>query len=294
MKKSLFLYVSFLILVITSCGQKSHEKATDFALKFGDFVNVNQKDSIKAYYSDFNLTDSLANVPLTNLIVKEGSGEGVFRVEYSPQQYMILELGKNGEIQVLETKGILAFDERGLELVKNANLWNDSLSDSKLGVLVADQIMQESIAKMEEEKANRLSINDFCHWDSSDKVMVGYNDATVKAKLEKLGFKCEKTWNEWVNYCEEDVKETYYQMFREKYGYSVTVKLEGLTTEIIFSNNEAMEQFIETIEAGRFKRAPKDMWNGATYIGGSVDCYWNGTDIKIEGHTITLMSRFEC
>ena len=144
-----FYFVIILLVTMASCGPKPEEQVKDFAVKFGDFVNTNQKDSIQKYYPDFELTDSLATVPVGNITVNPGNTEGVYLAEFSPETFITVKLEKDGKISIVESKGVLAVDSKGLDLVKNANLWNEDLKDTELRNLVNKQLRQDSIERAE-------------------------------------------------------------------------------------------------------------------------------------------------
>lgn len=152
-----------------------------------------------------------------------------------------------------------------------------------------DSMRRDSIAKAE-NKANGLSILDFCQWNSNDKVMEAKAYKKVFPKLEKKGFKCIKTITKKVDYCdwgEEDEK--WYTYSKDNNGSVTTIKFEGLTTLIQFPNKEQLDEFLSTVTSNRFKKR-----SNGNYEGPNPDCYWNGTDIEVKGNTVSLNYRFEC
>ena len=146
-----FCLSACLMVLAVSCGPKPEEQVKDFALRFGDFVNTNQKDSVQKYYPEFETTDSLVSVPVGNITLSPQDIEGSYLVEYSPSVSMLVYLNKEGAITITESKGLLAFNPKGIELVKNADLWKENLRDSELKQLVVEQIRQDSI-----EQAQKL------------------------------------------------------------------------------------------------------------------------------------------
>ena len=276
---------------MASCGPKPEEQVKDFAVKFGDFVNTSQKDSILKYYPDFELTDSLATVPVGNITVNPGNIEGVYLAEFSSETFITVKFEKDGKISILESKGVLAFPSNLIEILEKDSKWNDSLNDFQRKSLVEEHIQKEK----EKELSTRLSILDFCSWDSSDRVMVMKSDEKVISRLEKLGYTCEKKWSEYVEECGwEPIKVENYKYKRDLYGYTMKVTIEDLSTTIEFPNEELLNNFIETILANRYKKAPASYQEYYTYRGPNEDCYWNGTDILVSGKTVTIISRFEC
>lgn len=291
MKKISFLSL-FIILLMISCGKKPEERVRDFAVRFGDFVNTNQKDSIQKYYPQFQLTDSLASVAVSNISITPGNVEGVYLAEFSPETFITVNLEKDGSITVTESKGILAFPSNLIDILKSDFKWDNTLNDIKKRSLADEYIQREK----EKEMSSRLSILDFCSWNSSDKVMEMKSDKQVISKLEKLGYICEKKWSEYEEYCgDEPIKIDMYEYKRDLYGYIMNVKIEPLAITIEFPNEELLDNFIQTILANRFQKAPASYQEYYTYVGPNYqDCYWNGTDIQVSGKTVTIISRFEC
>lgn len=283
--------ISCLILLI-SCGQKPEERVKEFALKFGDFVNTNQKDSIKKYYPQFQITDSLSGIAVSNVTVNPGNAEGIYIAEFSPETFITVSVDNEGMVNVVESKNILAFPSTLIEILKNDAKWDDAFIDSKRKALVDDYMQKEK----EKELANRLTIQDFCIWNSNEKVMEMKSDKKVIERLEKLGYACEKKWSEYEEYCgEEPIKVEMYDYKRDLYGYVMKIEIRPLSITIEFPNEELLANFIETALSNRFKKAPASYEDYLTYVGPNFqECYWNGTDIQVSGNTVTLISRFEC
>lgn len=136
----------WLLVLATSCGQNPEGQVKDFAVRFGDFVNTNQKDSVQKYYPGFEKTDSLANLPLGNLIVEREDEAGIYRVEYSPEITLTVKNGK-GEIQVLESKGLFAYPEKNIELAKKTGMWDENLNDTEMAARMNDENFFSYISK---------------------------------------------------------------------------------------------------------------------------------------------------
>ena len=144
-KKSILINVLSGLFVV-SCGPKPEEQVKEFAVKFGDSVNTSQKDSIQKYYPDFQLTDSLNNVPLGDITVEPGENPEDFLVKYSPETYMIIKNDK-GQIQVLESKGLLAFPADKVDIAKKTGMWDDSILDVELAIRMDDEDFFDFISK---------------------------------------------------------------------------------------------------------------------------------------------------
>ena len=206
-----FCFVIILLVTMASCGPKPEEQVKDFAVKFGDFVNTSQKDSIQKYYPDFELTDSLATVPVGNITVTPQETEGVYLIEYSPESTMIVSMSQNGKIIVDKSKGILAFLPDKIDLAKKTGMWDDSLSDSELAERMNDEEFLNFISKKINFNPNKILTvgKNFNHTYREEDMPVDYgyytitnntND-TIYASDYKMNFKDE------YSYCEEENNE---------------------------------------------------------------------------------------
>lgn len=140
MKNFNILSIVFLILsLVASCGCKPEEQVKEFAVKYGDFVNTNQKDSVQKYYPDFELSDSLASVPVGNITVTPDNTDGVYLVEFSSESTIIVSIAQNGKIIVDRSNGILAFSSQQIEMLEKAGVWKNNLSDVEISKLVNNE-----------------------------------------------------------------------------------------------------------------------------------------------------------
>lgn len=146
MKKLLFIFCISLVLS-GACGKKPEEKVQEFAVKFGDFINTNQKDSIQDYYPDFQLSDSLATVSITGINVYKVPEveENNYIIEYDPDITLFVDIEKDGTISVEDSKGLFYFPEKQIEMLRKQDLYKKSLTDLQLADLI------------KEENAKRLS-----------------------------------------------------------------------------------------------------------------------------------------
>lgn len=117
---------------------KNEKVVEDFAFRFGNFANNNQRDSIMKYYPGFELSDSIIAIPVTDLKVTTDEGKNVYSIEYSPEIYIKVE-NKEGEIHVLESKGLIAYPQDRIETAKQTGLWSDNLNDVELKQRMNDE-----------------------------------------------------------------------------------------------------------------------------------------------------------
>lgn len=158
-----------------------------------------------------------------------------------------------------------------------------------------EEARQDSIRKAEEEKANRLSINTFCQWKSSERVMTISNLSNVATKLKNLGFKeiRDKMVWEGENECFGIYEKTHEALYeRDEYGYDIRVKLSYSTSsegtdlwevKIDFPNSELKNDFIISATKNHFRKI-----SGKEYSAHPEDIYWMGSEFSVSGNTITL------
>lgn len=166
-----------------------------------------------------------------------------------------------------------------------------------------DSIRQDSIKMAEEELANRLTILTFCKYNPDDRVMDQLGGSQIYAKLKALGF--EKT-SQTTEYhgdegCLEPWTEEITTFEREKYGYFIKVRIDGVdkknpaaaklgSIEITFSDSAQRDDFLQTALSNRFKKKRADYYEGPN----AEECYWNGSFIEVTGNTVKIIENFEC
>ena len=247
-------------MILASCGPKPEEQVKEFAVKFGDFVNTNQKDSIQKYYPYFELTDSLVNLPVGNITVTSGNMDGVYLAEFSSETFITVKLEKDGKITILESKGILAVDSKGLDLVKNANLWNEDLNDTELRQLVVEQLRQDSIERaqkqMEAFSPSLFISKSEGWWDTK------YN---IYSSLKKNGFSLvqKKFVKDLIGYSDGGTSDGYKVKYsNEDIGVTVSWGIHpnsnesqiSTAIEINFDNPELEHMFISKIKRMGFNK----------------------------------------
>ena len=161
--------LSFIVclMVLGACGPKPEEQVKEFAVRFADFVNTNQKDSVQKYYPEFELTDSLVNVPVGNITITPEDVESEYFIEYTPTIGMSVNLNKNGEFTISDSKGIFTFPANKIELAKKTGMWDNSLSDLELAERMNDEdyfyYIQSYIKK---QISNILTVGDWIRDDT--------------------------------------------------------------------------------------------------------------------------------
>lgn len=134
------IFKSFLIFLgiigLISCGGKMKE-ARIFGEKFASYANSNQMDSIRAVYPTANFEEVL---PLsTDSISVEEEGDGNFRINFSSGKWIDIEIDGNGNITVLDSKGVAKFPEEKYEIAMQTGMLNNSTTDVKAQELLNDE-----------------------------------------------------------------------------------------------------------------------------------------------------------
>lgn len=194
---------------------------------------------------------------------------------------------------------MLSKDTAGAEEDATEQLRADSIAHARelQEAAMADSLrlvaQQDSIKKAEARIAeNRLNITHFCKWNSSEGVMAQRKVSEIASKLQALGF----TVISSDSHLEESevigpITVESKTLQREADGYFVKVTLrstESLQTEITFSDSKEMDAFLATLVPNKFKKL-----SASSYTGVKNDCYWTGTDVYVNGNTVTLDERFE-
>lgn len=155
MKKSvLFFSIAIGCMLITSCSSKTspEEQVRDYGKYFIEKISENQLDSLKATYPDIVKADSIVPVQSDTIIVVETS-PGLFDVALAEGINLKLNHSEDGNISVVESRGLFAFPEGKIEIAKKTGLWNDSLTDASL----AERMKDEDFFKYIESKQDKGS-----------------------------------------------------------------------------------------------------------------------------------------
>ena len=120
-------------------------------------------DSIQAVYPKANF-DYLANLPTDEITVKENE-DGTYKVTYSDNQWIEVNIGENGNITVDKSKGVVAFPEDKRELAVSTGMLTDDLNDVKA--------------------QKRMSDNDYFEWLKKKNSNSDYIVSVTPGKLNK-------------------------------------------------------------------------------------------------------------
>lgn len=160
---------------------------------------------------------------------------------------------------------------------------------------------KDSIQRVKDEIKNRISIETFCKWEREKGPCI-LDASTIFSNLNKLDFKLiddtKSEVSKYSFYYIDDETEVYdfkriYQ--REKYGFSILLKLSGIiyyykqenceifNIEIDFPNENQRNNFIKTALHNHFKKESEDYYKGINYCGDEGLC-----SLKINGTTIFI------
>ncbi|MCM1293566.1 MAG: hypothetical protein NC111_00495 [Bacteroides sp.] len=168
---------------------------------------------------------------------------------------------------------------------------HDSIEQARIeaeAAMVREQQRMDSINLAMEEAANRISVLTFCSLDPSENVMAMFSSDKIRDKLLELGFRQVSETYETDYDDFGQTTETVRSFEREKYGYYVKVLVKAYMVEISFSNSEKRDQFLASALDNHYRRT-----DTGTYEGPNPNCYWYGSDIQVNGNTVTAIRRFE-
>lgn len=135
MRKLLFGITCSLIFLITACGGDKQQKVHSFVETFAGYVNAGQLDSIKVMYPEANF-DSI--VPLSTDSVKINETDGITRVDFGSGKWIEIQEGEDGNITIVNSKGIAAFPEDKMQLAVNTGMLNLEDTDVRTQELLND------------------------------------------------------------------------------------------------------------------------------------------------------------
>lgn len=148
--RKIFLFATPLILLVSCIGGNKEKKVQAFANSFATYVNANQMDSIHAIYPASNF-DSVSPIPLGAVSITE-NGNGTYRINFSQEKWIDVNVENNGVIKVLESKGIAAFPEDKYQTGLNTGMLNNSMTDTQIQELLNDEAYFEWLRIKDSQK----------------------------------------------------------------------------------------------------------------------------------------------
>lgn len=242
--KKLFTFVFLLAVLVTSCGPKPEEQVKKFAVKFGDFINTNQKDSIQKYYPAFELKDFLASIALSNITVTPADSEGKYLVYYSPNTSITVK-NDRGQVEVLESRGLFEYPENKIDIAKKTGLWDDSLSDVELSQRMNDEEFFDYInKKFDFNPAKILTVNTKFKITSTDNLGTAsayYGYCTITNNTDKTIYPSDYKINlkDYEGSAWDGDNEKRYSEEGIEINPNSTIKIEGSTLQAPMRNEES-------------------------------------------------------
>ena len=137
--RKIYLFAVFCLALagMMACSGGKGNKMQDFANSFAGYVNANQMDSIKAVYPTANF-DSVAPISTDSIAIDDDGNGKTFRINYSGNTWLDVEMSEDGDITVINSNGIAALPSDKLEIARNTGMITDSTPDVKKQTLLND------------------------------------------------------------------------------------------------------------------------------------------------------------
>lgn len=140
----------------------------EFAEYFADMAGKNQRDSLYGFYPDVIKADSIAFTSSGQPVSIRELGDGRFEIYYGPSMRIIVKKDDKGNIAVLESFGLFAYDSLRTVLAHKSGLWNDSIND----IVLDGRMKDEGFFRFLEERS-KVTIDDLLQigdpvYDSED------------------------------------------------------------------------------------------------------------------------------
>lgn len=191
-----FHFLSFILLscttLLTSCGGGSkitpEEEVREYGKYFVEKLAANQLDSLQASYPDITKADSFMPVKSDTIIVVESS-PGQFDLILADGVSLKVNHSDDGNITVMESKGLFIFPSDKLAIAKKTGLWDDKLSDAQLNERMKDdEFFKWLKGKKTINKNSLISFSDFIESPGQDPTgnyaRDGYHNITNKTDVE--------------------------------------------------------------------------------------------------------------
>lgn len=131
MKTKLSFFAALCLIGMAACNQVDpNAEVTAFANRFASFVSQNQVDSIRALYPDAAECDSFAlNFVADSLRVTANEQDGTFTVNVGNEADFVVAKDKDGNMSVVSSHGLVAFNADDLAFAKSVGQYKDGLTD---------------------------------------------------------------------------------------------------------------------------------------------------------------------
>ena len=124
--------------MMTACNN-SNNQVRDFAISAAKKFSSNQVDSIRAIYPGAEKIDSFAlDFNPDSLDVEKTEAPNTFKVRFSKNADMVVEMTEDGKMTVKESRGLFAYPADRLDLAKKTGQWQENLNDAEQAIRMAD------------------------------------------------------------------------------------------------------------------------------------------------------------
>ena len=155
-KKGLWIFLSIVLAVVIGAAiwipihhhneKLPEEKVRIFGSYFVEKVLSGQLDSIKAFYPEISMADSIVPLKLDTIKVME-IAPGQYDVTLAEGVKLKINRSEEGNITVSESKGLFAYPADKIGIAKKTGMWEDNLTDAQLNERLRDEDFFKFIKK---------------------------------------------------------------------------------------------------------------------------------------------------
>ena len=149
-------------LLIVSCdGSKKltpEEEVRSYGKYFVEKLAANQLDSLKASYPDIAKADSIIPIKSDTIMLAEVV-PGQYDMTLAEGITLKVRRSEDGNISVIESKGLFAFPADKVDIAKKTGMWDDNLNDVQINERMKDEEFFKYLNKQKKiNPSNILSI----------------------------------------------------------------------------------------------------------------------------------------
>lgn len=144
--KSISILAALILLTCAGCTDRNAEKVGEFAKRFGQFVSRNETDSVLKYYPQAEYADKIDLAFKSDSIkVSNSDAENSYTIDFGQHQSMLVNLLSDGNIKVVETKGLFIYPKEKLKFAQEVGALHSDMTDEKLAkaMIIVDNISSE-------------------------------------------------------------------------------------------------------------------------------------------------------
>jgi len=182
--------------MMTACNN-SNNQVRDFAISAAKKFSSNQVDSIRAIYPGAEKIDSFAlDFNPDSLDVEKTEAPNTFKVRFSQNADMVVEMTEDGKMTVKESRGLFAYPADRMDLAKKTGQWNSSITDLEFSKRMEDTMFpswiqskmadaMKSLVKITKSNVSKKHISDY--WTSSEKDVCTYTIEVSNETDQEIG-----------------------------------------------------------------------------------------------------------